>query len=127
MANPDKSRPELSEDILIGIKTKTEEFQNRVLRPIIKMQSDVLMWHMQGKLSKLKSDWNNQNFEERRNAMTQLLTKDKTFKHEIIGIVLGQFSLEEYRNYMAYAKEINKRITQIVLNRSLDLILRENI
>lgn len=127
MANPDKIRPHLSKDLLAGVNTKTEEFQNRVLRPIIKMQSDVLMWHVQNKLSTLKADWNTQNIDERRLALTQLFTKDQPFKHEIIGMILGQLSHDEYRDYKPIAKEINKRITQIVLNRSVDLILREEV
>jgi hypothetical protein len=52
-----KVRPILPAAILSGIVTPEEEFQNKVLRPIIKMQSDLLMAHVSAQLKALKIDW----------------------------------------------------------------------
>jgi hypothetical protein len=53
-------------------------------------------------------------------ALTTLLTKDQAFKSEIVGMVIGQFDMEEYHKYLELQKELNRRITQIVLNRGID-------
>ena len=122
MANPNKVRPTLPAAILIGIMTPAEEFQNKVLRPIIKMQSDLLMAHINALLKALKIDWDLLTPIKRKDTLTSLLTKDQLFKSEIVGIVIGQFDVEEYQTYRAHHKELNKRITQMVMNRAIDLL-----
>ena len=122
MVNPNKVRPTLPAAILIGIMTPAEEFQNKVLRPIIKMQSDLLMAHINALLKALKIDWDLLTPIKRKDTLTSLLTKDQLFKSEIVGIVIGQFDVEEYQNYRAHHKELNKRITQMVMNRAIDLL-----
>ena len=122
MVNPNKVRPTLPAAILSGVMTPEEEFQNKVLRPIIKMQSDLLMAHVSAQLKSLKIDWDLLTSIKRKDTLTSLLTKDQLFKSEIVGIVIGQFDVEEYQTYRAYYKELNKRITQMVMNRAMDLL-----
>lgn len=124
MTDLKKSRPELPEHILNGISTQAEEFQNKVLRPAIKMQSDLLIAHLNAKLVTVKVDLHKLDRAKQRETITDLLTKNQSFKQEIIGIIIGQFDLDEYQNYSNMTKEINRRITQIVLNRSLDQLVR---
>ncbi len=38
-------------------------------------------------------------------------------------MVIGQFTVAEYENYVQFTEEINRRINQIVLNRCLDLMI----
>jgi hypothetical protein len=127
MANPDKKRPKLQESIYLGIQTDEEEFQNRVVRPIIKMQSDLILAHVKEKIRSTKTNWNDFPSERKSSFLTQLLTKDNAFKREIIGMIIGQFSLEEHRIYCTMQKEMSRRITQIVLNRSADHLLNSSI
>jgi hypothetical protein len=123
MEKPNKVRPVLPAAILNGIVTPEEEFQNKVLRPIIKMQSDLLMAHVSAQLKALKIDWDQLTPIKRKDTLTALLTKDQLFKSEIVGIVIGQLEIAEYQNYRAHHKELNKRITQMVLNRAMDLLV----
>jgi hypothetical protein len=122
MVKPNKVRPVLPAAILNGIVTPEEEFQNKVLRPIIKMQSDLLMLHVSAQLKALKIDWDQLTALKRKDTLTALLSKDQLFKSEIVGIVIGQLEVAEYQTYRAHPKELNKRITQMVLNRSIDLL-----
>jgi hypothetical protein len=122
MEMPNKVRPVLPAAILNGIVTPEEEFQNKVLRPIIKMQSDLLMAHVSAQLKALKIDWDQLTPIKRKDTLTALLTKDQLFKSEIVGIVIGQLEVAEYQTYRAHHKELNKRITQMVLNRAIDLL-----
>ena len=123
MKNSQKVRPELPIEILDGITSPAEDFQNKVLRPIIKMQSDLLLAHLRNKLLTSKIDLTKLSLDKQESALTGIFTNDQAFKREIMGMVLGHFTLEEYEVYLEMSKEFNRRITQIVLNRCLDLML----
>lgn len=123
MKSKKKERPDLPKDILDGIATETEDFQNKVLRPIIKMQSDLLINHLNAKLDSLKVDLSEYKCEKQEEILTKLFHKDQAFKREIVGMVIGHFDTKEYESYVPINKEINRRIVQIVLNRCLDLMV----
>ena len=124
MTDLKKERPSLPEEILLDVKSLAEDFQNRVLRPTIKMQSELLLLHTNAKLIALNVDLDNLDIVKKRQVFIELLTRNQAFKQEVIGMVIGQFSVDEYLAYAPMSKEINRRITQIVLNRILDLMLR---
>ena len=125
MSRENKERPELPDEILEGISTTQEDFQNKVLRPIIKMQSDLLIAHLRNQLRVSKIQLDQLPDLKKEAALTGLFTKNQSFKREIIGMVIGKFTLEEYDIYLGFTKEINRRISQIVLNRCLDLVVHK--
>jgi hypothetical protein len=122
MAKTKVDRPVLPTAILEGISNPGEAFQNEVLRPLVKMQSDLLMAHIKAKLQGLKIDWEALGPIQQKEALTTLFSKDQSFKSEIVGMVIGQFDLQEYQKYLALQKDMNRRISQIVLNRAVDLL-----
>ena len=126
MKDKQKERPELPAEILEGISTPAEDFQNKILRPIIKMQSDLLIAHLQNKLITLKINLTKLSLDKQEATLTGIFSNDQAFKREIIGMVIGHFTLDEYKAYLELNKEINRRITQIVLNRCLDLLVAKN-
>lgn len=117
-----KERPNLSLQLDQGTTSDSELFQNKVLRPIIKMQSDLCLIHLGAKLHALKIDFKTLNTLKQIEVLTKIFSKDLSFKREIIGIIIGQFSIEEYKVYSTMVKEANRRITQIVLNRCIDVM-----
>jgi hypothetical protein len=124
MKSRKKDRPDLPEEILKGVATEAEDFQNKVLRPIIKMQSDLLILHLNSKLDSLKVDLSQYNSIKQKDILTKLFHKDLSFKREILGIIIGQFKVEEYQAYIPISKEISKRVNQIILNRCIDLVVQ---
>jgi len=118
-----KVRPNLPTEISEGISTPAEDFQNKVLRPIIKMQSDVLIAHLQATLKAMKIDFNQLSNEQKEISLQTLFFQNQSFKREVIGMIMGHFTVEEYSFYSSLSKELNRRITQIVLNRCLDLLV----
>lgn len=119
-----KIRPQLPSSITKGLHTGEERFQNEVLRPIIKMQSDLLLLHVSFRLTSMKVDFNKLDFLKQKATLHFLFRKDQQFKREVIGMVLGHFTVEEYKFYEKMHKEINKRIVQIVENRCVDLMVK---
>jgi hypothetical protein len=125
MEKTNKQRPELPKTLLDNVQTEAEDFQNRILRPLIKMQSDLLMAHLMSKLTLLKTDLLGLNRDQQIDCLTQLYIKDQSFRREVIGMIIGHLTLEEYDCYIQQSKELNRRITQIVLQRAIDLKVLE--
>ncbi|CAI8417354.1 MAG: Uncharacterised protein [Flavobacterium sp. SCGC AAA160-P02] len=97
--------------------SKIETFQNSTLRPIIKMQHDLLIALFQNYLQKRNIKFFDFNLNKKQNQINSIFTKDVSFKNMIIGTILGHFSMEEYHFYSQYPHEINKRIGKIVQKR----------
>lgn len=123
MEKTNKQRPDLPKTLLDTVQTEAEDFQNRVLRPLIKMQSDLLIAHVNSKLESLSVHFSTLTKDEQTHYLTQLFMKDIAFKREVIGMILGHLTLEEYRTYTSLTKELNRRIIQIVLQRALNILL----
>lgn len=123
MEKTNKQRPELPKTLLDNARTEAEDFQNRVLRPIIKMQSDLLIAYVNSKLESLSVQFSTLTKDEQTHYLTQLFMKDIAFKREVIGMILGHLTLEEYRTYAGLTKELNRRIVQIILQRATDILI----
>lgn len=123
METPNTERPSIPKAKVFDETAPAEAFQNSVLRPIIKMQSDLLMVHIRAQLITLKVVWDELNTAKKKAALTSLLTKDHLVKSEIVGMVVGHLSVAEYEIYRVQYKELNKRVTQMVLNRAIDLMV----
>lgn len=123
MEKTNKQRPELPKTLLDNARTEAEDFQNRVLRPIIKMQSDLLIAYVNSKLESLSVQFSTLTKDEQTHYLTQLFMKDIAFKREFIGMILGHLTFEEYRTYTGLTKELNRRIVQIILQRATDILI----
>lgn len=120
MENNRKERPRLNKDLLDDVESSEEYFQNEVIRPIIKMQSDVIKTHVLYQLEQMKIDLSKLEPLKKREQITSLTHKNQQFKKELIGFVIGQFSIDELRHYHTMQKDLSKRIIQIIRNRMVD-------
>lgn len=116
-----KERPIL-QDLVSESTTETEAFQNSVLRPIIKMQHTLLIAFFKTYLIKRKVDFLMLSEQKKRAKIKSVLEKDLQFKNQILGTVLGHFSLDEYKIYQNNSSEFNRRIKQIIIKRLQDSI-----
>ncbi|PKR79806.1 glyoxalase [Brumimicrobium salinarum] len=115
-----KERPILPAEINENVVSAAEQFQNEVIRPIIKMQSDLLFAHLSQQLKSSKIKLDQLPDAKKEQSLTSLFEKNQAFKREVLGMIIGQFSMEEYSEYVKMQKELNRRIRQIVLNRVLE-------
>ena len=117
-----KERPILSE--LVNAETSDiEKFQNEAIRPIIKMQHNLLIILFQNYLKHRKINFNNLKKEKQKERINIILTKDTNFKNILLGIVIGHFSKNELMFYTKNTSELKRRIIQIVNQRSQDSLL----
>ena len=96
-----------------------EVFQNETLRPIIKMQHQLILAFVSDHVLKLNKDFMELSKGKQRTFVTNLFAKDNSFKHRLIGLILGQFTVNEFKTYISIATDVNKRILNICLERMM--------
>lgn len=116
-----KERPALPGLIKPNI-TIVEEFQNSVIRPIIKMQHNLIVALYKQNLLKRKIDFSAIKIEKKKSTIKNNLQKDIGFKKLLLGSILGHFTIEEYHIYLINASEYNRRIINIITTRLQDSI-----
>ena len=119
----EKVRPILPESLVEGNLKEEELFQNMVLRPVIKMEHDILILRVQSYFLSKKVVFHMMDKKKRINAIESAFQNDNPFKKEIQGMILGQLTIEEFKTYLKSERSMNKRIIQMVRNRMLDSIL----
>ena len=114
-----KVRPNLI-NLINSNTSDIERFQNEVLRPIIKMQNNLLVAFFKNYIKNNKIKFNTLKAEVQENKINTILTKDINFKNVLIGSVIGHLEENEIGIYFKYKTEINKRIIQIIKQRLHD-------
>lgn len=103
-----------------------EAFQNATLRPLIKLQNDILVDFAKSYFIKYrKKDLLTIDTQHRRELISDSFKKDTRFKNMVQGMIVGLFTLEELTTYFELKSEIDRRISSIVRKRILDQILLE--
>ena len=120
----EKVRPKLPDALTEGELKEEELFQNMVLRPVIKMQHDVLILRVKSYFVSKRVMFNVMDKQKRTLAIEQAFLGDNVFKKEIQGMILGQLDTTEYQRYLQNERTMNKRIIQMVRNRMLDSVLQ---
>lgn len=94
-----------------------ERFQNITLRPVIKLQHDLLIDIFRNYIAKHKNVFYELTMEKRMTYIDNVLHKDIKFRNTLKGLVIGQFTTEEYSLYIENSTSINKRIMNITIQR----------
>ncbi|MBT5439288.1 MAG: glyoxalase [Flavobacteriales bacterium] len=119
----DKVRPKLPSSLTEGDVKEEELFQNMVLRPVIKMQHDILILRVRSYFTSKKVIFHLMDTRKRTMAIEQAFLGDNAFKKEIQGMITGQLAPDEFKTYLRWERSINKRIVQMVRNRMIDSLL----
>ena len=75
-----KQRPILPDDLIKGDLTEEELFQNEVIRPIIKLQSDLIKALVLNQLKGMNVDLNSMYQFKRKKQINSLFQKNQQFK-----------------------------------------------
>ena len=109
-----KSRPEL---FLSKANSEEEIFQNEILRPILKLQHELIITLAQEFLRSRNVTWEKVKEKDPFQWLNINIKRDIPFKNQLIGMVIGQFSKNELDKYLTFQKEMNKRIINIMTER----------
>ncbi|MEM6894109.1 MAG: glyoxalase [Bacteroidota bacterium] len=110
-------RPEIPQAKIHDNMSVEERFQNETLRPIIKLQNDLLIELFKNYVRKHKGTFYELGLERRLEYIEKSIQKDIKFRNSLKGVVIGQFTIEEYRNYITNSSRLNKRMMNMVIER----------
>tara|TARA_R110002167_G_scaffold115853_18_gene290521 strand:+ start:195 stop:608 length:414 start_codon:yes stop_codon:yes gene_type:complete len=99
-----------------------EHFQNATLRPIIKLQNDLLLAAFANYVAKHKNSFYDLQLPRRMDFIENALQKDIKFRNALKGMIIGQFTVEEYETYIKNSSALNKRMMNMVVKRLQDQI-----
>ena len=117
-----KIRPEIPNAKVTLLMSEEECFQNKTIRPIAKLQNNLLVEVFKHYIKKHKNVFYNLSIEKRMNYIENAIQKNMKFRNSLKGIMIGQFTIEEHRKYINNSSAINKRMMGIVKER-----LKQNI
>ena len=100
-----------------------EAFQNITLRPLIKLQNDLLLAVFKNYIRKHKNVYHNLTIEKRLEYIDNAIQKDIKFRNSIKGIIIGVFTIKEYDIYTQNSSALNKRMMNIVRERLKNSLL----
>lgn len=117
-----KERPIINIDNNPEIHLENELFQNEVLRPILKMQHDIILKLFFNHINNLGIIWKDLKKSKKNQCVENQLSKNIQFKNLVIGIIIGQFNELEMNKYLLNSREYNKRILQMTIQRIVSTI-----
>ena len=115
-------RPDFMTTTINSEMTNEERFQNLVLRPIVKLQSDLFIEVFKNYVTKHKNVFYDLSVEKRIDYIGNTIHKDMKFRNSIKGMIIGMFTTEEYKLYIKNSSALNKRMMNIVKNRLIDSV-----
>lgn len=108
------SIPTISEE---NITSDSELFQNKTLRPILKLQHDLLLQIFQQYIVNRKNVFLKLSPEKKLEYIENSIRKDLNFRSLLIGTIAGHFTIEELKVYSERENELRKRLINMLIER----------
>jgi len=99
-----------------------ERFQNETLRPIIKLQNDILLLTFKNYIVKRKNVFFELTIQKRLDYIAHAIQKDIKFRNSLKGMIIGHYTQMEYESYALNSSALNKRMMTMVIKRIQDQI-----
>ena len=94
-----------------------EKFQNQTLRPILKFQNDLFLEVFKNYATKQKSVFFTLNPDKKMQYIENVIQKDIKFRNSLKGIIIGLFTISEYKEYIQNSSNLNKRMMNLLIER----------
>jgi hypothetical protein len=115
------------EDKLLGLReeiltekseqTPIEQFQNTTIRPILKYQHTILIVFFNANIHVQYIVSANYSLLKKQNQLKLFASKQLAFRAQLLGIVTGLFTDAEFEFYLSEKVNLDKRITNMILDR----------
>lgn len=113
-------RPDIPSATVSATTSSEEAFQNKTLRPIVKLQNDLLVAAFRNYIKKHKNTFYDLGLEKRLTYIANAIQRDVKFRNSLKGMIIGQFTIQEYETYIANSSALNKRMMNLVKQRIED-------
>jgi hypothetical protein len=108
-------RPEIPQDTVYDSMSANERFQNTTLRPVIVLQKYLLIEAFKNYANKHKGFFYTLDLEKRLHYIENAIQKDIKFRNSLKGMIIGQFTVDEYLIYIEDSSALNKRMMNLVV------------
>lgn len=115
-------RPEIPKARINDQMSEEERFQNTTLRPIVKLQNPLLIEVFRNYITRRKNVFYTLSLEKRLKYIEDAVNKDMKFHNSVRGMIIGQFTVEEYLTYSSNASALNKRIANLIRERLISQV-----
>jgi len=94
-----------------------EAFQNKTLRPILKLQNDLFIQVFINYAVKQKGVFFTLTPEKKMAYIENVIHRDIKFRNSLKGMVIAFFTLDEYAEYIQISSNLNKRMMNMLIER----------
>ncbi len=94
-----------------------EIFQNRTLRPILKLQNDLFIQVFINYILKQKGAFFVLSPDKKMSYIENVIQRDIKFRNALKGMIIAFFTLDEYAEYIQISSNINKRMMNMLIER----------
>lgn len=94
-----------------------EIFQNKTLRPILKLQNDLFIQVFINYAVKQKSVFFTLTPEKKEAYIENVIHRDIKFRNSLKGMIIAFFTLDEYAEYIQISSNLNKRMMNMLIER----------
>jgi len=108
-------RPDIPQETVYDSMSDNERFQNVTLRPVIKLQNYLLVEAFKNYANKHKGVYFTLELEKRFLYIENAIQKDIKFRNSLKGMIIGQFTVDEYLTYIEDSSALNKRMMNLVV------------
>jgi hypothetical protein len=91
-----------------------EAFQNNTLRPILKLQNDLLINLFIDYIKQQKNTFYSLNLDKKLAYIENAIQRDNSLRNVLKGITIGLFTTDEYTEYLKNSSNLNKRMMGLV-------------
>ncbi len=103
---------------IINNQSSSEEtFQNKTLRPILKMQNDLFIQVFINYAVKQKNVFFSLSPEKKMIYIENVIQRDIKFRNSLKGMIIALFTLDEYAEYIRISSNLNKRMMNMLVER----------
>jgi len=118
MENRDKNLIELRPPLNLGLASgELEQFQNDIIRPILKFQNELILQICYSQFVKRKGLFFQFSEKESIKYIEQLVSRDQHFKNLLIGVIAGYFTSKEWQFFTENEKALKKRLLSMLIKR----------
>ena len=97
-----------------------EIFQNKTLRPILKLQNDLFIRSFINYVNKQKNQFYTLSKEKKLLYIENAIHKDIKFRNALKGMIIALFTIEEFNQYIQNSSSLNKRMMNLLIERLKD-------
>jgi hypothetical protein len=102
----------------VSSQSSAEEFfQNETLRPVLKLQNDILLGVFRNYITKSKTDFYHFTTDKKLQFIENSIQRDIKFRNSLKGIIIGLFTEDEFLRYIQNSSSLNKRMMSILIER----------